>query len=147
MDWYFDLADASNAETWRQMRARKVRARPCGLALGATTARHAATQMLTLAALQWVARERPDRLDAFVTAVLDAVAAGRDVYDPQALCDLGGAAGLDRLGADAAAETEVFAHLAQWRALGGPELPCLVRADGHVLLGRNPPEHVAQFAA
>lgn len=147
MDWYFDLADTANAETWSQLRALAVAVRPCGLALAASTERQSAADVMALAAIRWVARERPDRLDAFVTALLSEIAAGRPVRSPQHLCDVAGGAGLSRLAVDAAAETEVYGHLAQWRALGGPELPCLVRADGHVLLGRNPPDHVAQFAA
>ncbi len=146
MDWYFDLADPANLDEWQLLRARKVAATPCGVASGTAAPKQAAAQRLTLAAVQWVARERPDRLDSFVHAVFEGVASRRDVHDPQELCDLAGTAGLDRLGVDAAAEAAVFAHLAQWEALGSPELPCLVRADGHVLLGHNPPEHVAQFA-
>ena len=147
MDWYFSLADTTNLEAWRDLRAQHIAIYPKGLTVANASAQATAAQVLTLAAIEWVRRERPDHLLAFVDHLMTAIARGGKIGDPQALSDMAGAAGLDRLGADADAETVVFANLAQWRQLGSPDLPCLVRTDGHVLVGHNPAEHLARFAA
>lgn len=150
MIWYFSLTSTGTdtAAIWRELVGCDIVAEPRGVIPPDGSDPNVAAGALTaLAAVEWVRAHHPGRLVAFVAQLLQAHQRGSRMTDLQLFGDLAAQAGLDKLVVDADAELAVHANTAAWMELDAPELPCLVRPDGHVLLGRLAPATLAEFAA
>lgn len=148
MIWYFNAGDVRNAAAWRALVAAGVQADPRGVTGDAGVGQPAADALLIAhATVEWVRGNQPDAVPRFVAQLLQARERGSKFNDLSIFGDLAAEAGLAKIMSDAAAEQAVLDNTTAWQALGAPELPCLVRPDGHVLLGVAAAATVAQFAA
>lgn len=147
MRWYFDVSSPDNSAAWRQLRSSQLPVTAIGLPSQQTEIQGSSPVWTTLAAIEATRRAFPAQFDLFLDGLLRAAAEHRALTDPVELSDIAGEAGIDRIAISQEDERTVMAQLAQWRQLGQPDLPCLVRPDGHVLIGAPPADALRRFAA